>query len=171
MKRVVKKSTSQLDKLGNQPIVKSSEQETPPDGASNTIQGLTDHAGIGSMAAESNTILTLSSRQLLSPAVDGFFVAQPLVARNNDDHKEADNVSGNRPSSQLVVYVPPESRTVHAFALAVCNQMKTEQTTRTSATEVMQGLSHFLNCVAIAQANHLNRGGADADEEIDLLAA
>ncbi len=134
----MKKSTSLLDKLGNQPIVKLSKQETPPDGASNTTQGLTDHAGVISMAAESYSSLALSSRQLLPPAVDGSF------------------------DSRQVEYVPPPDALIARFAFAVCRTLAERiPSARFGSTETRQGFQQFMVVVARIVASQANEEGAE----------
>src|SRR5258705_12837102 len=67
-----------LDNSLNRPIVKRNKpnKKTPSEGAANTNRELTAHAEATSMEAAENPISALSSRQLLSPAVDDFFVGE-----------------------------------------------------------------------------------------------
>jgi hypothetical protein len=64
-----------FDKSGNSHIVSENQvnKGTPLNGVGSTKQGLTSQADFASMEAVENPISALSSRQLLSPAVDGFF--------------------------------------------------------------------------------------------------
>jgi hypothetical protein len=125
-----------LDKPANQPIVKSSEQETPPEGAFNTPRGLTDHADETSMAAESNTILTLSSRQLLPAAV------------------------GDSSDSSQVEYCPPPDSLIGQFAFEVCGALgEAAQSAEFSSTETRQGFRQFMLVVARITAKQANAKG------------
>jgi hypothetical protein len=125
-----------IDKPANTPIVKSSEQETPPDSAANTIQGLTDHADGTSMAAESNSNLALSSRQLLPPAVGDFSV------------------------SSQVEYCPPPDALVAEFAFEVCGALgEAAQSADLSSTETRQGFRQFMVVVARITAKQVNAKG------------
>jgi hypothetical protein len=134
---VVRSPTLELDKLGNQPIVKSSEQETPPDGASNTTQGLTDHADLGSMAAESNINLTLSSRQLLPAAVGDFSV------------------------SRQVEYCPPPDAVVGQFARDVCDGLsEAVQVADPLTIQTRQGFQQFMAVVVRIVVKQANVKGA-----------
>jgi len=131
----MRKPAHKLDKLGNQLIVKSSDQETPPDGASNTTQGLTDHADLHSMAAESNSNLTLSSRQLLPAAVGDFSV------------------------SRQVEYCPPPDTVIGQFARDVCDELVEVTHSGTTATETWQGFREFMTVVACIIAKQANARG------------
>ncbi len=132
---MVKKSTFQLDKLENQPIVKSSEQETPPDDAINAIRGLTDHADLDSMAAESNSNRTLSSRQLLPSAVGDFSV------------------------SRQVEYCPPPDTVIGQYARDVCDELIGVAHSEKTAIETRQGFREFMTVVAGIMAKQANARG------------
>lgn len=134
---MVRKPAGKLDKLGNQPIVKSSDQETPPEGAVNTYRGLTDQAVIGSMAAESNSNLTLSSRQLLPAAVGDFSV------------------------SRRVEYCPPPDEVVGKFAIDVCGGMsEIVSSPDLSTIETRQGFQQFMAVVVRIIVKQANGKGA-----------
>jgi len=135
---VVRKPARKLDKLGNQLIVKSSDQETPPDGASNTTQGLTDHAEVHSMAAESNSNLTLSSRQLLPAAIDDFSV------------------------SRQVEYYPPSDIVVGQFARDVCGGLsEVIQSADLSTRATRQGFQQFMAVVVRIVVKQANAKGGE----------
>ena len=120
-----------VDKSGNQPIVKSSDKETPQDSAANTLRGLTDHAGIGSMAAKSNNNVGLSSRQLLPAAV------------------------GDSSASPQVEYTPPPDALVGQFAFEVCGTLSEAiQSAELSTTETRQGFRQFMAVVARIPASN-----------------
>ncbi len=137
MKRVVKKSTFQLDKLENQSIVKPSHEETPPEGATNAIRGLTDHADDSSMAAESNSNVTLSSRQLLPAAVGDFSV------------------------SRQVEYCSPPDEVIGKFATDVCGGMsEIISFPALSTIETRQGFRQFMAVVVRIVVKQANGKGA-----------
>lgn len=72
-----------FDKSPDSNIVSESQlnKETPLEGVGCTDQRLTTQADNGSLEAMQNPISALSSRQLLSSAVDGFFV-EPVDIRS-----------------------------------------------------------------------------------------
>ncbi len=123
-----------LDNPVNSPIVRVSEQnkETPPGGDTNTHRGLTSQADGNSMEATQDPISALSSRQLLSPAVDGFF-----------DRK--------------VEYCPPPDRIVWNFANAVCDRLNEQFPGQYSSTEVRQGFRQFLEAIINLQVERANK--------------
>ena len=138
MKRVVKESNIQLDSLKNQPIVNSSDEKTPPEGASNTNQGLTSHADFSSMAAESYSNLALSSRQLLPSATDDSF------------------------DSRQVEYVPPPDAVIARYAFEVCRTLAERFPSAGFArTETRQGFQQFMMVVARIAASQANEKGAE----------
>ena len=144
MKRVGKKSNIQLDTLENQPIVKSSDENTPLEGARNTNQGLTGHADETSMAAESYSNLALSSRQLLEPA--------PLAPSAIDGSFD----------SRQVEYVPPPDAVIARYAFEVCRSLAERFPSAGFArTETRQGFQQFMMVVARIAASQANEKGAE----------
>ena len=136
VKRMVRRSKSQLDRLQNQSIVKSVDEKTPPEGVGSTNRGLTDHADTSSMAAESYSNLTLSSRQLLPSATDDFSV------------------------SRQVEYVPPADKVVRGYAMAVCNELAQRDPDAFSGLEIRQGFLQFVNVLIHIQIKQANKRSA-----------
>ncbi len=137
---MVRRVLRKLDKHKNQPIVKLSDEKTPPEGASNTNQGLTSHADRTSMAAESYSNLALSSRQLLPPA-------------------QASAIDGSFDSRQ-VEYVPPTDDEIARFAFEVCRTLAERiPSAGFASTEMRQGFQQFLTVVARIVASQANQRG------------
>ena len=121
-----------FDRKKESPIVKQLHKETPPDGASNAIRGLTDHADETSMAAESNSNVGLSSRQLLSPAVDGFFVGQ-------------------------IEYCEPPQEVLDDFARAVLSRLSVSDDGNGLDVATYQSFRQFLGVVVTMMTKEANR--------------
>jgi hypothetical protein len=123
--------TIDLDKTPERLIVIDNQLyiKTPPAGADNTHRGLTGQADSDSMAAEGNSNVELSSRQSLSPAVDGFSV------------------------SRQVEYCPPSDKVVNAFADEVCKALSDQGQ---AGTTVRQEFRQFMMIVARIVAKQAN---------------
>ena len=140
MKRVVRKSNIDLDSPKKLSIVKSSDEKTSREGVTSTHTGLTGHAGVSSMAAESYSNLALSSRQLLPPA-------------------QASAVDGSFDSRQ-VEYVPPTDDEIARFAFEVCRTLAEQiPSAGFASTEMRQGFQQFLIVVARIVASQANKRG------------
>ncbi len=143
MKRVVRKSKIDLDSPKKLPIVKLSDEKTSREGAGNTATGLTGHADVNSMAAESYSNLALSSRQLLPPA--------PARWQAVDDSLR----------SRQVEYVPPADDEIARFAFEVCRTLAERiPSAGFASTEMRQGFQQFLTVVARIVASQANQRGA-----------
>ena len=150
MKRVVRKSKIGLDSLEKLPIVKSSDEKTSREGVGSTDTGLTGHADIDSMAAESYSNLALSSRQLLKPAP----AAGPAL--------------GDSLRSRRVEYIPPSEAEVGQYARDVCAALSEAiPSARFSDTEVRVGFQQFMMVVARIVAKQASQKGTPWRPESD----
>ena len=121
-----------VDKRAKSPIVEQSvSDKTPSDGAGHTDRGLTGHDDLGNMAADSNTNLAPTSRQLRPPAVGDS-------------------------ASREVRYCPPEQDTVTRFTQAVVTHFTSE-----FDAEIWQGFHQFMDVVVSIQTKAANEGGHD----------
>ena len=136
MKQVVRRSKIDLDSPKKLPIVKASDEKTSREGVTSTNTGLTGHAGLDSMAAESYSNLALSSRQLLKPAADDSF------------------------DSRQVEYVPPADDEIARFAFEVFRTLAERiPSAGFASTEMRQGFQQFLTVVARIVASQANQRG------------
>jgi hypothetical protein len=100
------------------------------------------------MVARRNSNETHSSRQLLIPAVDGFF---------NFCRQKG---SMNEPKFTVkpgVIYYPPKPEVIEKYAETVCEALEQKHGKGYLNTEVLHGFSEFLKVTATVYANHLTR--------------
>lgn len=150
VKLIVKRGRRHLDRQQNQLIVKPSEEKTSREGVGRTDTGLTGHAGVSSMAAESYSNLALSSRQLLEPA--------QLAPSANDDFSV----------SRRVEYVPPTEAEVSQYARDVCAALSEAiPAGRFAEPEVRLGFQRFMIVVVRIVAKQATAKGAAWKSESD----